>query len=103
MAYRTITESEARAILANGEAEMLPFQAVNEEGLREIQSFLAKYHKLGGDHITADVVRSFADDAEFQLREGNDAAIEIASMNSVSRRTETYTLSAAGVEWQICE
>lgn len=103
MAYRTITEAEAYAILADEEAEMAPYRAVSKEGLREIESFLAEHHKLGADYIAPDMVRSFAADAEFQLAEGNDAAIEIASMHSVSRRTETYTLSASGVEWQICE
>lgn len=103
MTNRTITESEARVILSNDEAEMLPYQAVNEEGLREIKSFLAKNHKLGGDHFTPDMLRAWAADAEFQLGEGNDASIEIKSFDSVSGHTETYTLSAAGVEWQICE
>lgn len=103
MTVRTITESEARAILANDEAEMLPYQAVNEEGLREIHAFLAENHKLGGDHFTADMLRAWAADAEFQLGEGNDAGIEIKSCDSVSGHTETYTLSAASVDWQICE
>lgn len=103
MPYRTITEPEARAILVDDDAQMLPFQAVNEKGLREIQSFLAENHKLGSDHFTADMLRAWAADAEFQLGEGNDAGIQIKSCDSVSGHTETYKLSAAGVEWQIYE
>lgn len=103
MTFRTITESEARAILANEDAAFLPFQAVNEAGLREIQSFLADNHKLGGDHFTADMLRAWAADAKFQLGEGNGASIEIKSVDSIHGHTQEYTLSPAGVEWQVCE
>jgi hypothetical protein len=101
MAFRTITESEARAILANEEADMLPFQFVNEAGLLEIAEFLADHHKLGGDHFTPDMIRAWAADAEFQLGDGNSASIEIRSFDSVSGTTETFTVSPAGVEWGI--
>lgn len=101
MAFRTITESEARAILANEEADMLPFQFVNDAGLDEIHAFLADHHKLGGDHFNRAMLRAWAADAEFQLGEGNTASIEICSSDSVSGHTETFTISAAGVEWGI--
>ena len=102
MAFRTITESEALAILANEEADMLPFQFVNAAGLAEIHAFLAEHHKLGGDHFTPEMLRAWADDAEFQLAEGNGASIEIRSWDSASGHTETFTVSDAGHEWGIC-
>ena len=61
---------------------------VNAAGLDEIQAFLADTHKLGGDHFTADMLRAWAADAEFQLAEGNSPTIEISSRDSVSGRTE---------------
>jgi hypothetical protein len=102
MTFRTITEAEARAILVDEDAGMLPFQFVNDAGLAEIHSFLAEHHKLGGDHFTPDMLRAWANDAEFQLAEGNRASIEIRSLDSVSGHTENFTVSDAGIEWGIC-
>jgi hypothetical protein len=102
MTFRTITEAEARAILADEEAGMLPFQFVNDAGLAEIHAFLAEHHKLGGGHFTPDMLRAWAKDAEFQLAEGNGASIEIRSWDSVSGHTETFTVPDAGVVWGIC-
>lgn len=102
MTFRTITEAEARAILADEEVGMLPFQFVNAVGLAEIHAFLAEHHKLGGDHFTAEMLLAWAADAEFQLAEGNGASIEIRSWDSVTGHTVTFTVSDAGVEWGIC-
>lgn len=101
MAFRTITESEARAILTNEDADMLPFQFVNEAGLAEIHAFLAANHKLGGEHFNRALLRAWAADAEFQLGEGNSPSIEIRSFDSVSGHTETFTVSPSGIEWGI--
>jgi hypothetical protein len=102
MAFRTITETEARTILADEEASMLPFQFINSTGLAEIHAFLTENHKLGGDHFTPDMLRAWAADAEFQLGEGNGASVEIRSFDSVSGHTEIFTVSDAGIEWGIC-
>ena len=101
MTYRTLSDAEARAILANDEAENLPFQTINAAGLAEIHAFLAAHHKLGGDHFTADMIAAWAADAERQLGEGNPASIEIKSWDTISGHTETYTVSDAGIEWVI--
>jgi hypothetical protein len=101
MAFRTITESEARTVLANEEADMLPFQFINDAGLDEIHAFLAEHHKLGGEHFNRALLRAWAADAEFQLGEGNGPSIEIRSFDSVSGHTETFTVSPVGVEWGI--
>lgn len=101
MVHRIITEAEARAVLASEEADRLPFQFVNAIGVAEIHSFLAERHKKGGDHFTANMLRAWAGEAEFQLGEGNPPTIELKSWDTVSGHTETFTVSAAGVEWAI--
>lgn len=102
MTFRTITEAEARSIMAADEAEMQPFQFVNEAGINEIHDFLADYHKLGGDHFTKSMLRAWAADAEFQMAEGNGPCIEIRSWDSVSGATVDFQVSDAGVSWGIC-
>lgn len=74
---------------------------VNAAGLAEIKEFLEDKHKLGGDHFNSDMLRAWAADAEFQLAEGNTPSIEISSRDSVSGRTETYTISDAGLDAEI--
>ena len=71
---------------------------MNEQGLNEIKEFLASNHKKGGDHFTREMLQAWAADAEFQLREGNPAMIEIRSFDAVSGHTETFTLSDAGLD-----
>lgn len=72
--------------------------SVNEQGLNEIKEFLADNHKKGGDHFTRDMLRAWAADAEFQLSEGNPAIIELASWDSIHGRTQTFTISDAGLD-----
>lgn len=78
-------------------------KTVNEIGLQEIHSFLAEKHKLGGDHFSRDMLRAWAQDAEFQIGEGNPASIEIRSFDSVSGHTETYTISDSGLDCEEVE
>ncbi len=66
---------------------------VNAAGLAEIAAFLADNHVKGGDHFTADMLRAWAADAEFQLAEGNSATVEIRASDTVSGHAETYTVS----------
>lgn len=73
-------------------------KTINAAGIHEISAFLAEHHKKGGEHFTADMLRAWAADAEFQLAEGNSASIEIRSFDSVSGHTETFTVSDAGID-----
>lgn len=77
--------------------------SVNEKGLSEIREFLADNHKKGGDHFTPEMLRAWAADAEFQLGEGNPAMIEIRAWDTVSGRTETFTISDAGLDCEEIE
>ena len=73
-------------------------KTINAIGLAEIHAFLAAHHKLGGDHFTPAMLSAWADDAEFQLAEGNPASIEIRSWNAASGHTEYFTVSDAGID-----
>lgn len=75
---------------------------VNERGLREIRALLSKRHKLfrGCLHIERSVLNAWADDAEFQLAQGNPASIEIRAYDSVSGHIEEYTITDAGLHWE---
>lgn len=77
--------------------------SVNEKGLAEIQAFLAEKHKLGGDHFDRSMLQAWAQDAEFQLGEGNPASIEIRSFDAVSGHTENYTISDEGLDCEEIE
>lgn len=72
-------------------------KTVNASGLKEIHSFLAQNHKLGGGHFDTGMLRAWAADAEFSLAEGNDAGIELKACDSVYGRTQTFTVSDAGL------
>ena len=49
------------------------------------------------------MLRAWAADAEFSLAEGNGAAIELAARDSVHGRTQTFEISAAGLDSQNVE
>lgn len=76
---------------------------VNATGLEEIKKFLADNHKLGGEHFDNAMLHAWAQDAEFQLGEGNSASIEIRSCDTVSGHTENYTISDAGLDCEEIE
>ena len=71
---------------------------VNEQGLNEIKEFLAANHKKGGDHFNREMLEAWAQEAEFQLGEGNPASIEIKAYESIHGRTQEYTISNAGLD-----
>ena len=98
-----ITDEDQEAVEAAHAAldERRLTYTVNDTGLAEIQEFLADNHKLGGDHFTADMLRAWAADAEFQLAEGNSPTIEIKSRDTVSGHTEACTISDAGLDAEI--
>ncbi len=78
-------------------------KTINAIGLAEIHAFLAARHKLGGDHFTPSMLSAWADNAEFQLAEGNPASIEIRSWDAVSGHTEEFTVSDAGIDTTMIE
>lgn len=78
-------------------------KTINVTGLGEIFEFLAKRHKLGGDHFTSSMLNAWADDAEAQMAEGNPASIELKSWESVSGHTELFTVSDAGITTTMIE
>jgi len=71
---------------------------INETGLNEIKTFLTNNHRLGGNHFSNDMIHAWAEEAEFQLNEGNDASIEIIARDCIHGRTVTYTISDAGLD-----
>ena len=73
-------------------------QTINSIGIAEIHAFLAANHKYGGDHFTPAMLRAWAEDAEFQMSEGNSPTVEIKSWDAVSGHTETFTVSDAGID-----
>lgn len=76
---------------------------VNAAGLAEIAAFLAENHAKGGDHFTSDMLGAWAADAEFSLAEGNGAVIELAARDSIHGRTQTFEISASGLDAQNVE
>ena len=73
-------------------------KSINDIGIQEIRTFLAENHKLGGDHFNHAMLRAWAADAQFSLAEGSDAGIELRSFESVHGRTQTFTVSDAGID-----
>ncbi len=105
LAALSITDEDQEAVEAAHAAldERRLTYTVNATGLAEIKEFLADNHKLGGDHFTSDMLRAWAADAEFSLAEGNGAAIELSARDSVNGRTQTFEISAAGLDAQNVE
>lgn len=103
LAALSITDEDQEAVEAAHAAldERRLTYTVNATGLAEIKEFLADNHKLGGDHFTSDMLRAWAADAEFQLREGNTPSIEIKSWDALSGHTETYAITDAGLDAEI--
>ena len=73
-------------------------KTINAAGLLEIRDFLGEFHKLGGDHFTDSMIRAWAADAQFQLAEGNPAAIEIRSYDSTTGATVSGEIRDAGID-----
>ena len=77
---------------------MQAIHTINETGLAEIAAFLADHHKLGGDGFTPAMLRAWAGEAEDHVADGGDACIELKSWETLSGRTEVFTVAAAGVD-----
>lgn len=84
-------------------------RSVNEVGLEEIRKFLVARHKRGvelyADRLasTRKMLLAWAEDADFQLAEGNPASIELPERDSISGRTEEYRISDAGISSEIID
>ena len=70
---------------------------INAEGLAQIATFLRNNHRKGD--FTISQLNAWAADAEFQLDEGNPATIEIPARHSVTGHTQTFTVSANGINF----
>jgi hypothetical protein len=71
-------------------------KTLNTAGLTEIREFLLKNHKEG-ETFNAENIKAWGEEANFQLREGNDPDIEIPYYDSISGHTMTYTVSPLGI------
>ncbi len=82
---------------------------VNAAGLEEIRKFLVARHKRGvelyADRLasTRKMLLAWAEDADFQLAEGNPASIELSSRDSVSGCAEEYRISDAGLSAEVVD
>lgn len=72
------------------------YYTINQTGIDEIKCFLSAAHKP--HFFDQSMMNAWASAAEFQLGEGNPASIEISQHYSKSGRTETFTVSAAGID-----
>jgi hypothetical protein len=70
---------------------------INSIGLSEIKEFLIGAHKNGGIFDDSQI-HAWADDAEFQMREGNSPSIEVPARNSVTGATVEFTVSDDGID-----
>lgn len=73
--------------------------SVNPNGIAQIAAFLKENHKKG-EMISenADMLAAWAQDAEFQLSQGNPALFEIKSVDSIRGRTQEFTISSDGID-----
>lgn len=78
-------------------------RTINAQGLAEIRSILAANHKLGGDHFTDSMIQAWANEAQFQLDEGNEASIEIKSRDHINGHNQDFRLSDDAVDTQTVE
>jgi len=69
---------------------------INPAGLEHIRAWLADHMKNGGNLGAAEIA-AWATAAEFQMSEGNPPSIELRASQSVSGRTETFTVPANGI------
>ena len=76
-------------------------KVINANGLGQIRDFLVNNHKKGNElylDCCESMILPWADEAEFQLGEGNPPVIELSCHNSVHGYTQTFTVSDAGLD-----
>lgn len=69
---------------------------VNAAGIEEIRQFLEENHRQ--KEFTEEMLHAWAQEAEFQLGEGNAAAIELKARDSIHGTTQEYYISEAGLD-----
>ena len=69
---------------------------VNSRGIEEIRQFLKENHKR--PEFTDEMLNAWAQEAEFQLGEGNKASIELKARDSIHGTTQEYYISDAGLD-----
>ena len=73
---------------------------VGEKGIQEIKEFLDMYHVKGPDYFTPDMLIAWANEAEFQLGEGNPASIELKARECNLGRTLEYYITDEGLDYE---
>lgn len=73
---------------------------VNANGIEQIAKALGKFHKLGKDHFTDEMIRAWAADVENSLDNGNDASFEIKSWDSSTGRVELVSITDDGYDFE---
>jgi len=76
---------------------------VNEIGLTEIARFLSETLNNPPEFFSYGELAAWAKDAEFQMREGNAATIEVPARRALSGRTECLVLSVACLDVETVE
>lgn len=98
MNKRTISAAEARAILANDEADSLPFRIINDAGRSAVAQFVntaaaePERHSLNAWYADAEQA---ANDAG----EGEAIVIEMGRLHTVSRNPCTLELADSDFDW----
>ena len=82
-----------------GNAVSVMPDSINKIGLGEIKEFLCRKHKSQDQDWSDEQLRAWARDAEFQAGEGNWPDIELRESESRAGWTETFDISAAGIDW----
>lgn len=81
---------------------MEKFKSVNEQGLKEIERVLNRYHKLvkahGEGYFSYAQLCAWADSVDFQLSEGNAPVLEIPACESVTGTTIRHVLPAGFID-----
>lgn len=73
-------------------------KTVNESGLKEIHEFLKKNLKGGAEWFGKEELHAWAEQADFQIGEGNPPTIEIKSWDSIHGYTQEYEISESGLD-----
>ena len=78
-------------------------RTINETGMQEIRAILAENHKLGAEHFSDSMIQAWANDAQFQLDEGNAPSIEVDSWSHVRGITQDFHLSDGSYDTCVVE
>lgn len=79
----------------------IAIKTVNAKGLEEIRAFLEESSNI--KNPGADQLAAFAEDAEFQMGEGNTPTIELRPYQSLTGRVVDFTISAEGISSRLEE